>query len=378
MSTASSYGKGVILKRILVATAAALPLAVPAQSSVTVYGRFDMSVIRQNFASTADHGEAKLQTLSSDVSMMGMRGSEDLGSGARAYFKMETGFGADTGRPFSPTAFWNREAYVGLGSGSLGSLQLGAQWAPGIVFSARIDPFTRFGIGSHVTLMQGLRGYAVQYQNAVQYITPTWAHSTARVMFAAGEGAATGPSLSAAFETQQGPLFAGVLIDQHKIAASAVGLPTVTAGATPGATAGATGGAGAPVRSTTVSAGASYDWKVFKLAAWYQTNRIAGLGQVQAHMLGATAPLGGQGEFRASYTHRSQAGANANMVALGYFHFLSKRTGLYANLAKIDNQGSAAFLMNPIQVETAAAGLGGAAAVGRDIAGVQLGMRHLF
>jgi predicted porin len=64
-------------------------------------------------------------------SRIGMKGVEDLGSGLKAYFVLEAQVSADTGdagsksTQTSSTSFFNREAYVALGSSSLGDIRLG-------------------------------------------------------------------------------------------------------------------------------------------------------------------------------------------------------------------------------------------------------------
>ena len=119
----------------IAAVAAGICSGACAQSSVTVYGRIDMSANWLNFESTATKPSSTLKTLTSDASLLGFSGTEDLGGGSRAYFKLEHGVQIDTGVQSSPTAFWNRETYVGLGSASAGSVQLGSQWGPAVVLA---------------------------------------------------------------------------------------------------------------------------------------------------------------------------------------------------------------------------------------------------
>ena len=48
------------------------------------------------------------------ASFLGFRGSEDLGDGMRALFRIETGINTDNGTPANATKFWNRQSFVGL------------------------------------------------------------------------------------------------------------------------------------------------------------------------------------------------------------------------------------------------------------------------
>jgi predicted porin len=56
---------------------------------------------------------------------IGFRGTEDLGGGLSAFFKLETGFNSDVGTQANPTKLFNRYATVGLSSNTLGTLTLG-------------------------------------------------------------------------------------------------------------------------------------------------------------------------------------------------------------------------------------------------------------
>ena len=346
--------------KILMASAAivgTLPFAAQAQSSVSVYGILDVSVESMRFNSTPTHPSTHLTALTSDTSRLGFRGSEDLGDGLRAYFKLETGFQVDNGTQTSATAFWNRESYVGLGDGKLGSVQLGSQFTPGLWMSLKVDPFYRFGLGGQYTLLQGARGYQNRYDNTVQYITPNLGGVTGRLLVSAGEGAAPGASYSGNLEYAQGPLFVAAVLDQVKATAASVGLK------------------GVPVTSRTLSLAAMYAFKAVKLHGWYQTNRIDALTNVNGYMLGATVPVGTNGEIRTSYAHRSANNADASLVAVGYAYLASKRTHLYATVGRLTNKGTAAFRMGPATSEQAAAGLPFAS---QDTTGLQLGIRHFF
>lgn len=347
------------MKKILIATAAVLaaPTMALAQSSVVMYGILDASVEHLSLDSTATRPAANLTALTSDTSRFGFRGTEDLGGGMKAYFKLESGFQADTGAQTSATAFFNRESYVGLSHPQLGSVQLGSQWAPSLFMALKVDPFTRFGVGGQYTLLQGLRGYQNRYDNVVQYISPTIGGVTARLLAAAGEGAPTGSSYSGNVEYTGGPLYLGAVYDQVHVAAASVGLSPRD-----------------PVTSKTLSLAATYDFKVAKLGGWLQTNRIGGLPDVNGYMLGVSVPVG-VGEIRASYAHRSATNASASLMAIGYGHYLSKRTQLYANVGRLKNSGNAAFRMGPATSEQAAAGLPTA---GQDTTGYQVGIRHFF
>jgi len=218
----------------ILALTSLVPLIASAQqaaSSVTLYGLLDASVNFQKFSATATRAASSGRSLSSDTSRFGLRGSEDLGGGMRAYFKMESGFNIDTGTQSSPTAFWNRETLVGLSHPSWGSVQMGSQFTPSLWLTTKTDPFGRAGSGALFTLFQaggaaGPRGYAVQHNNAIQYLTPNLGGVVGRLLVATSEGVAPfGNPVSASVEYGAGRLFIGAAYDRLNTAGAAAGQP---------------------------------------------------------------------------------------------------------------------------------------------------------
>lgn len=136
----------------LCATAASLPVAVYAQTSVTVYGLVDTTIRHQTNATASG---AALNTVGDGVftgSRFGLRGSEDLGDGYKAVFSLENGFAPDTGVLAQGTAvadhgsaaapsgrIFGREAYVGLES-PVGLVTLGRQYTLAHSLSNRFQP----------------------------------------------------------------------------------------------------------------------------------------------------------------------------------------------------------------------------------------------
>lgn len=342
---------------LVIASAATCSLSTFAQSSVTLYGRIDVSTIYTQYERTATRAAENEKKLASEASAFGFTGSENLGGGRRAYFKLESGFNVDTGAQSDPARFFNRESFVGLGDARFGSVQLGSQWTPSVSTSGRIDPFQRFGLGAQPTLLQGVRGYPVQHNNAVQYLSPVIGGFSGRAIYAAGEGAPTGRAVSGEIEYSNGPLLTTMNYEQFKATAASVGL------------------VGTPVWSKTLAVGASYDFKLVKIHAWYQTNRIENLRNVNGYMLGFTVPVGA-GDIRGSYVHRDAANADASLAAIGYYYPLSKRTLLYTHVGVLKNAGTAAFGLGPTRGEAAATP--GLLAAGRDARGIQFAMRHSF
>ena len=105
-------------KTLIVAAVSALAAGgALAQSSVTLYGRVNVTAERQ------DSSGAKTFQLVNNASRIGFKGTEDLGGGLKANFILEHGFNIDTGSA-SSTSFWGRQAEVNL-MGGFGGVRMG-------------------------------------------------------------------------------------------------------------------------------------------------------------------------------------------------------------------------------------------------------------
>jgi predicted porin len=101
------------MKKSLIALSvlAAVAGTAQAQSSVTVYGVLDMALQNENNGAFSK-GKGSITSLDSGVqsgSRLGFKGSEDLGNGLKANFKLEMGIQADTGASAQGgTGIWSR------------------------------------------------------------------------------------------------------------------------------------------------------------------------------------------------------------------------------------------------------------------------------
>jgi predicted porin len=121
--------------------------------------------------------------------------------------------------------------------------------------------------------------------------------------------------------------------------------------------------------------GGQWDFGIARVMAQFGKDRVSSPTNVDGRqwLLGASVPVG-PGEIRASYSsYRVNLNAGvpnprANKFALGYVHNLSKRTALYATLARVRNRDGAAITLGG-----ARAGVGDFSSTGYD-----LGIRHSF
>ncbi|MBL8357119.1 MAG: porin [Delftia acidovorans] len=337
-------------------------------NELQVYGRLDLSLNSIRISNAQS-----MKTLSSDVSHIGFRGAEDLGGGVQALFKLETGIDASTGAAGGPlnlgngahppagtptTAFFNREAYVGIKAG-WGRIELGSHWGPGIWLTLRTDPFGRSQMGSQLLILQGTasRGYTPMFNNSAQYSIKLTDRVTARILLQAPEGTFN-RNHAGLIEYSGDRLYAGFMYDsaQINLATAAVG---IDAGA-------------ANTRSRTLAAGATYRFDHLKLWGYIQNNVVSGLRNATGYNLGISIPWG-RGEFRGSLTHTGNPGKEASLAALGYTRFLSRRTQVYITVARLDNSAATRIGLFPTTADGAIPAAGGAS-----LTGSQVGIRHFF
>jgi general bacterial porin, GBP family len=114
------------LRNLAIAAATLFAGAAHAQSSVTLYGLIDESIVYTNSQKGASNVQLNSGTLS--TSRWGLRGREDLGGGLYATFLLENGFDASSGKFKNGGDIFGRQAYVGLGSDQYGTLTLGRQY----------------------------------------------------------------------------------------------------------------------------------------------------------------------------------------------------------------------------------------------------------
>jgi predicted porin len=115
------------------ATFIVLVTSANAQSSVTLYGVLDAGIGYTNNAG----GHSQVQMTSSTIlgNRWGLRGTEDLGDGLKALFRLENGFAITNGSLGQGGDEFGRQAYFGLSSSRLGTVTLGRQYDSAIDYA---------------------------------------------------------------------------------------------------------------------------------------------------------------------------------------------------------------------------------------------------
>ncbi|MFP3606493.1 porin [Paraburkholderia sp. SIMBA_053] len=200
----------------------AFTCAAHAQSSVTLYGLVDTALSWQTnqVGSTAANGRAISSGSSVALgpgffngSRWGLLGSEDLGGGTAAIFRIEAGFNPTTGVSLQGNREFGRQAYVGL-KGNFGQLTFGRQYS--VPFDTLL-PFDTIGWGNSaasdvwVQLLAGSR-----LDNTAKYVLNIgrWKFSAA-YSFGGQAGNVSHGSTYAAGVNYQGSMFSGGLTAQQ-------------------------------------------------------------------------------------------------------------------------------------------------------------------
>jgi predicted porin len=141
-----------------------------AQSSVTLYGLVDTSI--RYLTNTDSHNDSQV-AMGEGVetpSRFGLKGSEDLGDGLSAVFRLENQFQLWSGK-LDNTAdrLFQRNAYVGLSSSQYGTLTLGRQQSPFFDMMGNIyDPLTVGDYWQDSWVYNGISHY-LTINSAVKY-----------------------------------------------------------------------------------------------------------------------------------------------------------------------------------------------------------------
>lgn len=316
------------MKKSLIALAvlSAVAGAAQAQSSVTVYGIVDMGVQRQDIGGTTT---TALDSGNQSGSRLGFKGSEDLGGGLKANFKLEMGVNADTGSSAQGGRTFGRQAYVGL-AGDFGAVNFGRQYTPVFVAIDSFDPFSTgmsSGTAGSGTSTLGAGAYfdhgGVRQNNSVTFATNDLSGFAASAMYGFGDEKAgdhkSGTYAGAAATYTAGPVFVE-------------GVYSVNAGG---------------IRSSLFAG--TYDFSVVKLHAAYQYQKTdsapATVVKRDVYSFGVTVPVSAAGNVVANYISSKNknafvSNANAQQYAIGYTHSLSKRTNLYTSYSQAKNDAN--------------------------------------
>ncbi|MFT4066979.1 porin [Paraburkholderia sp.] len=330
--------------------------AAQAQSSVTLYGIAEVGV---NYVSNAGGGR-QFNMVSGEWygSRFGLKGSEDLGGGLTAIFRLENGFDITNGKLGQNGLLFGRAAYVGISSTQWGTITAGRQYSTVFDFvGANIVASGRWGGGfiAHAGDVDNLNN-TFRVNSSLKYQSVSYHGFTFGGLYSfggvggnfaknsgwgAGIGYALGPLQAAvAFTDMRDPFISAY--NNGANAPAAITSPIYNAYASAGSL-------------KIFSTGAIYQLGSLWFGGTYSNARFTDLGADPGNP-GAVAALRGTASLNTyeadlgyqftpslsasaayNYTRRASVGgdegATYNQYSLGADYLLSKRTDLYMVLS---------------------------------------------
>ena len=290
---------------VLAVLAVAGTTAAMAQSSVTLYGRVNTTVERQEV------GNVKTTGLFNNASRFGFKGTEDLGGGLKAGFQLESGFNSDTGA--SSSTFFGRQSEVNL-SGNFGMVRLGNFFAESYYATADYVSLHNHNTGSS---SDAFYAYVMPDANKIAYRAPALGNLTLEAAVSMHEQAVGGKN---AFD----------LAANYNLGALALG-------------------AGYSKLDDVNQFGlrAMYTFGAFTVGGYYQRDEngregttVANSGKRDNFRLAGAYNLGAS-EFHVNVgrtnSYKNVADSSATQFTLGYNYNLSKRTKVYGYYTRVNN-----------------------------------------
>ncbi len=358
------------MKKSLIALAALAATGAFAQSSVSIDGVFDVGAQSINYKGNTVSG---VNGNGSSTSQINFRGSEDLGGGMKANFRVETDWNTvsnkgNTGSASSPvtvgnetvgaaSTFGNGEIRGGL-SGGFGSIDAGAVNYNTLGTYLTGQPFgTAIGSGFRTFYVNDAQGTSqVRADNSVKYVTPDLMGFKASLYYSAKQTKAVDTADSATAKAikqtsfgglgaydMQGTTEIGLNYANGPLAASFSSLKQdynlVGTGTT---------------ESTVNTLGANYTMGAAKLFGLYQTNKTntssvnnKAMSLSATYTMGAVVLMAQVGELKNDVN-----ATKSKLSALGADYNLSKMTAIYFRAESVDDKaGSVQAALTPATIK---------------------------
>lgn len=390
---------------LAIASALTAPAAFADTSNVTVYGVANVSFDSVSNGNAAAVTGTRVNKVSSNVSRIGLKGSEDLGDGLSAIWQVEQQVNIDnstTTTQGSGSTLATRNTFAGLSSTSYGTVLMGRHDTPYKIATRGLDVFGD-SIADNRSLMGGVSAslsavtaaatvsgasaglsFDGRQTDVLAYISPAMSGFTGAVAYVAGAENATtsaqvkGNAWSLAGLYSNGPFFGSLAYEVHNVGTAGTG---IAAAATPAAFASALAG----LKESAYKFGFGYKQDAFEGNFAYEKTKDNFAGGA-ANLFGHNAwYLGGKYSFgsnavKLAYTRAGDLGAaistGASQVSLGFDHSLSKRTSVYAIYTQLSNKAAVNYGLST------AGSTGGQAAgtglVGAKPSALSLGLKHTF
>jgi predicted porin len=316
--------KSLIALAVLAASGASF-----AQSTVTVYGRADVwfGGLKDSKTSANTDSLTKLDSGGLGGSYWGLKGTEDLGGGLKAIFKLESGVAMDTGA----SSGFGRESWVGF-SGGFGEVTLGN------VYSATdgIMGASNSGFDSSLSSSKGVLAandlYSGNPTSAIKYVSPNFSGFSVAVSYGLDENAAVNKDMmDIAASYGAGPL---AINFAYQVQKEYVGSDSL--------------------KITTLNG--SYDFGMAKLLASYAQSKV-GDQDIKDYQIGVDVPLSAAMTLSAGYSRSNRndaafagiasgtgalyAGSKNTGYGIAVAYSLSKRTTVYGGMTTATGENTA-------------------------------------
>jgi len=380
------------LLAVAIAGAFAAPVAMADTSNVVIYGTIAVSVDQVDGGScqtgvncqtaptnAVDNSESRSR-VSSNTSIIGFKGTEDLGNGLSAVWQIEQQIALDSNgtSPSGTSGLFahGRNNFAGLSSKSMGTLTFGLQDSPLKTSTGALDLYGGGNTIADYRTLFATRDSSVRALNSVLYTSPTINGFTGLLQTAAQQenGSTGSPSFwGASANYANGPIFATLAYEHNK--------KSITGGTIFDNGGGVTGVAGYDITTSAATdakfktwrAGFGYNFGVAKVGIAYQSHKVSvspistgtttftvptAAGVVSdykrnswhvsgAYNVTAKTQLGLQytkaGDISTNVAGLSGSDTGANQWTLGVNHGLSKRTNVYALYTQVRNENAARY-----------------------------------
>jgi predicted porin len=343
------------MKKSLIALAALAATGAFAQSTVSIDGVFDAGVQQINYKGNSVTG---INGNGSSTSQFNFRGSEDLGGGMKANFRLETDFSTvsnkgNTGSASSPvtlgnetvaaaSAFGNGELRGGL-EGGFGRVDFGAVNYNTLNSTLTGQPFgTAIGSGFRTFYVNDAQGTSqVRSDNAVKYLSPDLMGFKVGYYYAAKQTAAVDTTTSATANAVKQTSFGGLgAYDMQGTTEMALNYANGPLNAAFSSLKQDYKLVGTGTTESTINTlGANYTMGAVKLFGLYQTNKTnTNSVSNTVTSLSATYTMGSVVLMAQAGTLKNVANVSSSFTGLGADYNLSKMTAIYVRAESTDTK----------------------------------------
>jgi predicted porin len=331
----------------------------------------------------------------------GLKGTEDLGGGLKAFFRLENGFNIGNGTLGQGGTEFGRQAYVGFADARYGTLTLGRQYDPLIDLVGAVGGTAVLGsVAAHPGDVDNL-DHSSRIGNGIKYTTPNMNGFTAEALYALGGEAGSltlQSTVGVGVEYARGPLNWGLAYSHANNGKTGASDATIgTWSGTSDSAFGSSINAGYVSASSRaiVATSATYDigamtlglnyshteyasgpFSVFKQTAKFDTGGLLAM----YHFTPALRFGGGYSYTHASAPTSTASAAKYNQFNLAAFYLLSKRTELYALAGYQRASGNTLDAFGNVIAATASVGdaANGFSSGGSSQSLVRVGISHSF